>query len=308
MGRILCVTVCLVSCLDAALAQAQEAPLFKSSVAVVPISALVRDDHGRAIMTLRASDFEVRDNGERRPILAFEVDRDAPLTIAVLVDTSGSMRSKLASARRAVAAIARELRDGIDAAALFTFDAALHEVSGFTQHPASLDTALTGAAPFGATSLYDAIAETAQRLEAQAAGRRAVIVVTDGVDTMSARAPAEVSARASALDVPVYVIATVPRIDEANYVSRASNAGARSAADVHDLANWTGGDLLWANSESGGASAARQILSELRHLYLLGVDSAADGSWRRLDIKVRDRRMTVRARSGYVSRDRSSSR
>ena len=106
------------SVLYAAIAAAQEpVPVFKSSVAVVPIGAVVVDNRGRTVTTLKASDFEVRDNGESRPIVSFQIDQTAPLTIAVLVDTSGSMRleSKLASARQVVAAMTGSLREGVDA-------------------------------------------------------------------------------------------------------------------------------------------------------------------------------------------------
>jgi VWFA-related protein len=289
----------------AAVAGAQEpAPVFRSSVALVPISAVVRDARGRAVTTLTSSDFEIRDNGESRPILAFHRDDMTPLTIAVLVDMSGSMRveSKLAAARHVTAAMAANLRDGIDALGVFTFDSALHEMHGFTEHPASIDTGFADAAPFGATSLYDAIAETARRLEARPAARRAIVVLTDGVDTSSALTPADVSARASAVDVPVYVVATASKIDQMNYVGRAASPTAKSTADAGDLALWTGGDLLWV-SETGRAEAVtQQILAELRQQYVIGVDSATDGAWRRLEVRVRDRRLTVRARSGYFGR------
>jgi Ca-activated chloride channel family protein len=286
---------------DAALHAQQALPVFKSSVALVPISAVVRDGHGRTISTLTAADFEIRDNGEQRQILSFQADDATPLTIAVLVDTSGSMRleSKLASAREVVAAIAGSLRDGVDAVGMFAFDAALHELHGFTEHPASIHAALGDAAPFGATSLYDAIAETARRIERRPSVRRAIVVLTDGIDTSSALAPAAVSAIASAIDVPVYVVATVPGIDALTYLERASAPNARATADTRDLAQWTGGDLLWATSATTAASAARAILTELRHQYLIAVDSAADSSWRRLDVRVRNPRLTVRARSGY---------
>jgi VWFA-related protein len=228
----------------------------------------------------------------------------------VLVDTSGSMRleSKLAAARQVVTEMAADLRDGIDAVGLFTFDAALHELHTFTDHPSSLGTALADAEPFGVTSLYDAIAETARRLEARPSVRRAIVVLTDGVDTSSALPPSEVSARASAIDVPVYVVATVPKIDQVTYVERATSPNARSTADAHELAVWTGGDLLWASSAPDAAVAARQILAELRHQYLIAIDSAADGEWRRLEVKTRNRRLTVRARSGYLGRDYRSGR
>jgi VWFA-related protein len=274
-------------------------------VAVVPISAVVRDSRGRPVTTLKASDFEVRDNGEPRRILSFHTDNASPLTIAVLVDTSGSMRhdAKLAAARQVVSAITGQLRSGIDSVGLFTFDSVLREVQPFTDQPDSVDTALADAAPFGVTSLYDAIAETARRVAATPAVRRAIVVLTDCVDTSSALAPAEVSGRASAIDVPVYVVATVPKIDQIDYTERSLAPGAQSTSDARHLALWTGGDLLWATNDLDALTAGRLILSELRQQYVIAVDSAADANWRRLEVRVRDRRLVVRARSGYFGRD-----
>lgn len=303
--------VCMAAVLRPAAGAAQEPmPSFKSSIAVVPIGAVVVDSRGRAVTTLKASDFEVRDNGEPRTLASFQIDDTAPLTVAVLVDTSGSMRleSKLASARSVVAAMSSSLRAGVDGVGLFTFDAALHELHGFTKAPEALDATLEGAVPFGATSLYDAIAAAARRLQDGGEGRRAIVVVTDGVDTSSALAAAEVSGRASALDVPVYIVATVPKIDQETYRDRAASATARSTADARDLAQWTGGDLLWATTVQDAAAAGRQILNELRRQYVLSVDAAAEGSWRRLEVSVRDRRLRVRARSGYFVSDGRSVR
>src|SRR5262249_60473976 len=113
--------------------------------------------------------------------------------------------------------------------------------------------------PFGATSLYDAVAETARRLD-RPAGRRAIVVLTDGIDTSSLLAVADVSARASEIDVPVYIVATVPRIDKASYFERAAGPIARSTADAHDLARWTGGDLLCANDTLRSGLPSRPVL------------------------------------------------
>jgi Ca-activated chloride channel homolog len=286
-------------------ARAQEQlPVFKSSVALVPISAVVRDSRGRAVTTLTSADFEVRDNGERRPILAFDRDDMTPLTIAVLVDTSGSMwlESKLAAAREITAAISANLRDGVDTLGLFTFDSALHEMHAFTDRPSSVEGALADAAPFGATSLYDAIAATAQRLEGRVGSRRAIVVLTDATDTSSALTPADVSARASAVDVPVYIVATVSKIDEMAYIERTTTPNVRSTADAGDLASWTGGTLMWVSDIAQAGVVTQRILSELRQQYVIAVDSAGDGAWRRLEVRVRDPRLTVRARSGYFGR------
>jgi Ca-activated chloride channel family protein len=275
-------------------------PVFKSSVDVVPISASVRDGHGRAVTTLRANDFEVRDNGVRRPILGFDVDDQTPITIAILVDTSGSMRvgAKIDTAREVVRRLSADLLDGRDEVGLFTFDGGLHQQHAFTQHPAAVNESFTDIAPFGITSLYDAIAETARRLEERPARRRAIVVLTDGIDTGSAFSPSDVSSRASAIDAPVYVVATVPRMDQARYIDRASAPNARSTADARDLALWTGGD--------DAVARADQILAEIRHQYTIVIEAASADDWRPIEVRVRRRHLVVRARAGYFARDSRS--
>ena len=105
------------------------------------------------------------------------------------------------------------LEPGRDEAALFTFDSRLHEVAPFTVDTRALQGALGEVDPFGATSLHDAIAEAAERAATRNGRRRAVVVITDGIDTASGLTPCEVSGMASAIDVPVYIIATVLPID-----------------------------------------------------------------------------------------------
>jgi len=299
----------LVSSAGGRTAAAQDLPVFKSSVAVVPISAVVHDRRGRVVTTLKASDFEVFDNGERRSILDFMTDQSSPITLAVLVDTSGSMRvgPKMAVAREVLKSVAADLQDGRDEVSVFTFDAALHEELAFTANPKALNTALDAADPFGVTSLYDAIAETARRLGTRPAQRRAVIVLTDGEDTSSALTAAEVSGLASAIDTPVYVVATVPPIDYAIHLDRSGGAGAAARSDLRDLAVWTGGNLRWVTAGEQATLAAREIVNELRHQYLIMIEPSGGQAWRPLELRLKDRRMTVRARSGYFGTRSDSS-
>ncbi len=289
-------------------ASLQSAPTFASGVHVVPISATVRDRRGRIVTTLTSADFEVLDKGERRPIINFQVDYSGPITVAALLDVSGSMRigPKMTLARQVLHRLTTEIQDGRSQIGLFTFDAALHEKQPFTALPTLIEEALTSAQPFGSTSLYDAIAETARRLEAQSAPRRAIVVITDGVDTSSTLTPAQVSGLASSIDVPVYIVVTVPPIDRPQQDDAATTRRAGgSSADLRDLALWTGGDLLWATVGEHTAPTADQILTELRHQYLIAIESAAEREWRPIDVRVRDRGLTVRARSGYFSQDRA---
>jgi len=112
-----------------------------------------------------------------------------------------------------------------------------------------------------------------------------------------------VSSRASAIDAPVYVVATVPRIDQARYMDRAAAANARSTADARDLALWTGGDLFWAAGTEDADARADQILTEIRHQYTIVIEAASVDDWRPLEVRVRRRHLVVRARAGYFARD-----
>jgi VWFA-related protein len=98
---------------------------FRGAVDVVTIQASVRDARGRVVGGLRSTDFEVRDNGQLRPILSLRSDRQSPLSLAILVDMSGSMSvgPKIAMARQAYDSILSQLHQGQDEVALFTFDA-----------------------------------------------------------------------------------------------------------------------------------------------------------------------------------------
>ena len=280
-------------------------PTFKSSVDLVPISATVRDRRGRMVTSLTSADFEVLDNGQRRPIIDFQADHSSAITLAALLDVSGSMRigPKMGLASQVITRLASALQDGRSEIGLFTFDSELHESQPFTSAPLDIERALSHARPFGSTSLYDAIAETARRLQARSAPRRAIVVITDGLDTSSKLTPSEVSSLASSIDVPVYVVVTVPPVDRAEQLgSSAGPTGERASADLRELAFWTGGDLLWATAGSETSVRADQILNELRHQYLIAIESALEREWRQIDVRVRDRALTVRARSGYFSR------
>ena len=132
--------------LEASAQSPEPLPTFKSAVDVVPISAVVRDGRGRVVTALTAADFEVLDKGERRPILDFRTDNNSPITLAVLLDMSGSMSvgSKLVFARDVMNRLTANLQDGRDEVGLFTFDAVLREQQPFTVHPVLLDGALNG--------------------------------------------------------------------------------------------------------------------------------------------------------------------
>ena len=271
---------------------------YRSAVDVVTIQASVRDARGRVLGDLTTADFEVYDNGQRRPIISLRSDREAPLSVALLVDMSGSMRvgEKIAMARQAFDSVLVQLRTGQDEAAVFTFDSSLHERVGFTTDFAMLKPALSNFQSFGATSLYDAIAATARRLAQQSSTRRAIVVLTDGVDTSSTLTAAEVSGLASLVDVPVYVVATVPSLDQRAILEALEQS---DAADSRDLAEWTGGRLAFASTFTETIIVATGIVDELRQQYVLAIEASPEREWRRLSVRVKNSRANVKTRSGY---------
>jgi VWFA-related protein len=273
---------------------------FRSAVDVVTIQASVRDARGKVLSGLTATDFEIRDNGEIRPILSLRSDRNAPLSVAILVDMSGSMRigAKIAMARQAFDSVLAQLRPAQDEAAVFTFDSSIHERVGFTIDIGRLKGALSEFQPFGATSLYDATEETARRLAQRPATHRAIVVLTDGIDTSSALTAADVSGLASSLDVPVYIVATIPAIDQRRMIE-ASARSSSSEADLRDLAEWSGGRLIFATTLTESVVVATNIVDELRQQYIVAIEASPDREWRRLDVRIKDRSATVKARSGY---------
>ena len=285
---------------DAVLPQQQT---FRSAVDVVTIQASVRDARGRVLSGLTTTDFEVRDNGLLRPILSLRSDRQSPLSLAILVDMSGSMRMgpKIAMARQAYDSVLSQLRQGQDEVALFTFDSKLHERHDFTRDLPTLKDGLSDFEPFGTTSLYDATAAAAQRLAARSGGNKAIIVLTDGIDTSSAMSAIDVSALASSIDCPVFVVATVPALDQRLMMEASARSTSSNAVDLRDLAEWTGGQFVFASTLIETAVAASSLIDELRQQYVIAIEAASGREWRRLDVRVKRPTAVVKARSGYFA-------
>jgi VWFA-related protein len=162
-------------------------PTFKSGVDMVTLNAVVKDRHGRLVTSLTRESFALIDDGKPRPILDFRPD-SAPITAALLIDSSGSMQvaDNVENARKTAGLILAQLDPASDEVAVFTFDTEFKELRGFAAHGGGLQDLLGEMHPFGMTSLYDAIAVTARRVAARGRFHRAVIVLTDGIDTASA--------------------------------------------------------------------------------------------------------------------------
>ena len=278
-------------------------PTFRGGVDLVTVRAVVRDGHGRAVTDLQQADFELLDRGKSRPIANF--DREpGPVGVALLFDVSGSMDvgPKLERARDAAFFLLGSLQSGTDEAAIYAFDSALHVVQPFTTNLDRLKGRAVDGRPLGR--------DLAPRRDC---GRRridgvkgeqapALVVLTDGIDTSSRIGPAEVARIASAIDVPVYVVAIVSPIDLQDSDGRREiREDAPRDGTLSDLARWTGGQLFSNTAPAQSSAIARRIVEELRHQYLIGFEPSGAQGWHPLELKVRPKDHTVQARSGYVA-------
>jgi Ca-activated chloride channel family protein len=280
---------------------AAQAPVatFSSSIDLVSVSAIVRDHKGRFVQDLSARDFEILDGGQVRQIADFRRDL-AGVSVGLLFDVSGSMENTLPDAREAAMHLLSWLEPK-DEAAVFTFDTRLDEVMPFTTGLKALPDSMSTVTPFGATSLHDAIARMAERVGAREGRRRAVVVFTDGLDNSSHLTPGQVSGIASSIDVPVYVFAAVPSIDNPLTQYSTGEGTFSLTGPLSDLAAWTGGHVFVASTPAARSAAARQIVDELRHQYLIAFESSGASGWHPLVVRARNKDLTVRARSGYIA-------
>jgi Ca-activated chloride channel family protein len=287
-------------------AQVRPAPqaTFKSGVEVVTVSVSVRDDEGKVIKDLTRSDFEVFDSGFKKEIRDFFVG-DSPLSLAILLDISGSMAvgGNIDRAREAVAVATMNLRSDTDEGALFTFDSELRQVVPFTTDTRRIRNVSLKGKPWGQTSLYDAVGHAARAVANRSNKHRALLVISDGVDTASRMSAAEVSGIASSIDVPVYLLRVVNPLDHPGGEFEVIETDGRTtqAATLADLARWTGGDLRVSSVPAHTSMAIQDLFTELRHQYLITFEPGARPGWHPLEIRTRKKSLVVHARGGYMS-------
>ncbi len=275
---------------------------FRSGVEAVSVSVSVRDSRNRVVRDLKQEDFQVIDSGFGKPIKDFWAG-DAAISLAILLDISGSMAvgGNMERARQAVDLTLANMRYG-DEASLYTFDSRLEEVVPFTTELDRVKAVNLSGTPFGMTSLYDAIAGTAQAAADRANRHRAVLVISDGIDTGSKRTAPEVSGIASAIDVPVYLLTVMNPADHPGGEFAVIETGQVSeTATLADLARWTGGDLRMSSTPAHTVEGLRDLFIELRQQYVITFEPGARQGWHPLEIRTKKKSHVVRARSGYMA-------
>ncbi len=285
--------------LCAAVAPAQETPTIRVDVNLVRVVATVKNQAGELVKALAKDDFEVSDNGVKQEVAVFERQTEQPLSVVLMVDTSGStgkdIKFETDSANRFLKALLSEgnTRDSV-AIYSFNFDITLHQ--DFTRNLRALEASFKQFRSEGATALYDAVRYGALALEPRE-GRKVIVVVTDGSNTMPNSIDYRTALEAAQMaDAVIYPVVVVPITNDAG----------RSIGGEHVLslmAKGTGGKTFEATLGAQLDDAFAEIISELRTQYLLGFYphgvTPTTERFHKLDVVVKRPELQVSARNGY---------
>jgi Ca-activated chloride channel family protein len=279
-------------------------------VRLVNIYATVIDSGGRYVQGLKKSDFIVEEDGRRQNLTHFDQNEDTPVSVGIVMDTSGSMRLKLDTAIDAVERFVRTIHPKDDIF-LMGFDSEAYLLQDFTSDRSKLGRALRDTDSGGGTALYDAMEEALTKIKFGSNNKRAILLVTDGQDTMSRASFAEVRQRIRESELLVYSLGIFPVSD----FQLANRGGRLRGADTVDMnvlktfATDSGGRAYPVSEDMLGGRNSEfqrildQIAQELRHQYTIGYYPlhADDGQYHTINVRTRYG-YYVRARRGYVAR------
>lgn len=279
---------------------------FPGGTALVVLSATALDRHGRPVTDLRREEFRVLEDGRPQRVEHFSHARESRARILFVVDASGSMSStlKTTSTRMALVQLLNALGPE-DEAALAAFDHRYWGVVQFTRDRAAIEKAYSEIEPFSSTALHDALSRAASDLASHGEGRRAVVVITDGVDTSSQAKPEDVIARSRALDVPIYAVTVLSPLDDPTserFVGAGnSSAGTSGAKTLEQYARLSGGAAFVVSEFAALRGAAQKIVSEIKHQYRLGYDPPpGPRRFRHIQVVTTRKGVVVKTRGGYM--------
>jgi Ca-activated chloride channel homolog len=271
----------------------------KKRVDEVNLLFIATDKHGKFVRDLNETDFSILDDHKPpQSIVNFRRETDLPLELGLLIDTSGSVRTRFDFERDAAATFLRQaIRPNFDKAFVMGFNTRSTVTQDFTDNPASLTAGVDALKDGGGTALYDAIYRACHdKLMKEPKDhplRRAIIVVSDGEDNQSELSEAQAIEMAERAEVIIYAIST----DDSGLVLRGDRV-------LQQLADATGGRAFFPFKMKDIKNSFTAIEDELRSQYVVSyhpADFEADGRFRPIEITALKKDLQVRARKGYYA-------
>lgn len=293
-------------------------PTIQVEVNLINLLCSVRDKHGAWITNLTKDDFTVAEDGRTQEIKYFTRETDLPLTIGLLVDVSGSQRNLIEIERRAASAFFSAVLHKKDMAFLISFGSETELLQDFTGsvrllqsgleqlrensavgglHPGPVPTA----SAIRGTVLYDAVYLAATDRLQREVGRKAIVLITDGVDQGSRLTLNQAVEAAQKSDAVIYGIYYV---DPSAYGHGFGSFGGGGEGYLKKMADETGGRVFHVDRKNTLETAFDQLQQELRSQYTIAYSSTnekRDGGYRRVEIRTSNKDLKVQARKGYYA-------
>ena len=308
MRESITVILLLLAC---ALSRAQQAPAAKQStpepettlkvdVKLVNVYVTVTDAHGAPVGGLKKENFVVQEDGREQKISVFDKESALPLSIALAIDTSLSTRHDLPLEQASAKRFARAILRPVDALSVYGFSESVSQAVGYTANLKRIDEGIVHIRLGAATALFDAVYIASRSLDRRQ-GRKVMVLITDGGDTISQVDYKEAVRAAEEAEALVYSIIVVP----------IENSAGRETGGEHaliQLSEDTGGKYYYATSMSQLDDAFRQISDELRTQYLLAYypsQRTSNSQFRRIQVGITGpadaAAYHVRNRAGYYT-------
>ncbi len=273
-------------------------------VRLVNVIPTVPDDHGRYVTNLNASDFLVEEDGKPQKIAHFTQDRDIPVNVGIVLDTSSSMERKLRTAVDAVNRFAGRIHQD-DEIFVMTFSSKPFPRRDFTGDRKKVYQSMRGLLATGGTALYDALSDALDKIHFGSHKKDVILAITDGQDTSSFVKLDQVLRTIRESEVLVYGLGISPAPDSRRPSSKRDDVD----MDVlRSLAETSGGAAFLITEGLPGGPNARmdevldRVADELRSQYTLGYypELPDDGQYHTIRVRVRNGN-SARARKGYVA-------
>jgi len=274
-------------------------PLIRKSVDLVLVPVTVTDPMQRLVTGLSQDNFQVFENKQRQEIKHFS-NEDAPVSLGIIVDTSGSMTNKMDRVREAVKAFC-DSANPQDEFLIITFSDEPHLVHDFTDSPNDIENKLLFASPKGRTALLDAIYMGIRKMREAKYSKRALLIISDGGDNHSRYSERELNSAVKESEVMIYSIGIFDRY----FPTPEERLGPQLLSDISET---TGGRAFILENLIAMPILARRIGIELRTQYVLGYrpqNPAHDGKWHKVSVKLKLPKrfpyLQARAKTGYYA-------
>ena len=279
-----------------------QSPAFRAGVELVSLNVTVAEGTGRYVTDLTQDDFQVFEDGVKQDVSVFN-RTNLPIALALLMDTSASMETRLQTAQEAASGFARRLR-AQDLAEIIDFDNRVNILQAFTNSTHDLEQAIRRTSAGGSTSMYNAVYIALKDLkkivakDVEEIRRQAIVILSDGEDTSSLLPFEEVLDLAKRSETAIYSIGL-------RDTEESTSRGFKEAEFVlRQLSQETGGRAFFPSHMSELNAIYGQISDELSSQYTVGYTSKngkRDGAWRRIVVRVNRPGLSARTKLGYFA-------